>query len=165
MRTSLYDYCSERNELALLTQWHPVRNGPLTPRQVSYGSKQKTWWLCPNGHEWQAAVYTRTAGRGCPYCAGRKVLPGFNDLATLEPEVAKQWHPVLSGMLTPQMVTTGTHRKVWWECNQGHVWRAAIYSRTGPKKCGCPICAGKISKKRLARYRAMLAEAMEVIEA
>ena len=74
MRTSLYDYCSERNELALLTQWHPVRNGPLTPRQVSYGSKQKTWWLCPNGHEWQAAGYTPTAGRGCPVCAG-KVRP------------------------------------------------------------------------------------------
>ena len=74
MRTSLYDYCSERNELSLLTQWHPVRNGPLTPRQVSYDSKQKTWWLCPNGHEWQAAVYTRTAGRGCPVCAG-KVRP------------------------------------------------------------------------------------------
>ena len=59
MRTSLYDYCAERNELALLTQWHPVKNGPLTPRQVSYGSRQKIWWLCPKGHAWQAAVYTR----------------------------------------------------------------------------------------------------------
>lgn len=103
------------------------------------------------------------SGSGCPYCAGRKVLPGFNDLATLEPKVAAQWHPTLNGTLTPQMVTTGTHRKVWWECDLGHVWRAAIYSRTGLKKCGCPICAGRISKKRLARYRALLAEAEEVM--
>ena len=103
-------------------------------------------------------------GSGCPYCAGRKVLPGFNDLATLEPEVARQWHPALNGTLTPQMVTTGSRRKVWWECDQGHVWKAAIYSRTGPKKCGCPVCAVKISKSRLARYQAVLAEAKEVIQ-
>ena len=88
MRTSLYDYCSERNELALLTQWHPVRNEPLTPRQVSYGSKQKTWWQCPDGH----------------------------------------------------------------------IWKAVIYSRAGPQKTGCPVCAGKVRPKRLERYRRTLAE-------
>lgn len=150
----------------IAAQWHPRKNEILTPQQVTPSSNRKVWWRCEKGHDYQAAVGARTmSGSGCPYCAGRKVLPGFNDLATLEPKVAAQWHPTLNGTLTPQMVTTGTHRKVWWECDQGHVWRAAIYSRTGPKKCGCPICAGKISKKRLARYRAMLAEAMEVMEA
>ena len=92
---------------------------------------------------------------GCPYCAGRKVLPGFNDLASLEPETARQWHPELNGALTPRMVTAGSHRKVWWECNQGHVWKAAIYSRTGPQKCGCPACSGKVCSDRQERYQRM----------
>ena len=102
------------------------------------------------------------SGSGCPYCAGRKVLPGFNDLATLEPKIAAQWHPTLNGGLTPDGVTVGCHRKVWWQCQEGHVWKAAIYSRAGPQKCGCPICAGRVSKKRLVRYQAALAEAKGV---
>lgn len=150
---------------AIAAQWHPSKNETLTPQQVTPSSNRKVWWRCEKGHDYQAAVGARTIrGNGCPYCAGRKVLPGFNDLATLAPDVARQWHSTLNGTLTPQMVTTGSRRKVWWECDQGHVWKAAIYSRTGPKKCGCPVCAGKISKSRLARYQAVLAEAKEVIQ-
>lgn len=151
---------------AIAAQWHPNKNETLTPQQVTPNSNRKVWWRCKLGHEYQAAVAARTmSGSRCPYCAGRKVLPGFNDLATLEPEVAKQWHPALNGTLTPQLVTAGSHRKVWWECDQGHVWQAVIYSRTGPRKCGCPICAGRISKKRLARYQAAMAKSKEVMRA
>ena len=75
------------------------------------------------------------------------MLPGFNDLATLEPTVAAQWHPVLNGTLTAQMVTAGSHRRVWWQCDDGHVWKAVIYARAGPQKCGCPVCAG-VAKRR-----------------
>ena len=82
---------------------------------------------------------------------GAMVLPGFNDLGTVEPEVARQWHPALNGTLTPELVTAGARRKVWWECDQGHVWKAAIYSRTGAQKCGCPVCAGRVrTKNRLS---------------
>ena len=65
-------------------------------------------------------------GVGCPYCAGRKVLVGFNDLETLEPELAPQWHPSLNGTLTPRMVTTGSHQKVWWQCEKFRVWEATV---------------------------------------
>lgn len=44
---------------------------------------------------------TGAEGGGCPYCAGRKVLPGFNDLASKSPDVAAQWNPALNGGLTP----------------------------------------------------------------
>lgn len=149
---------------AIAAQWNPEKNGNLTPRQVTPSSNRKVWWRCEKGHDYQAAAGARTMrGSGCPYCAGRKVLPGFNDLATLAPDVARQWHPSLNGTLTPQMVTAGSHRKVWWECQLGHVWQAVIYSRTGPKKCGCPICAGRVSAKRLARYQAALAEGKNVM--
>ena len=86
-------------------------------------------------------------GNGCPYCANRKVLPGFNDLATAAPLVAKQWHETLTGALTPEMVTAGSHRKAWWQCPYGHVWKAVIYARTGAQQSGCPVCAGKTKSK------------------
>ncbi len=35
----------------LATQWHPDKNQPLSPADVSYGSGKKVWWLCSNKHE------------------------------------------------------------------------------------------------------------------
>lgn len=87
-------------------------------------------------------------GSGCPYCAGRKALRGFNDLATVDPKTAAQWHPTLNGSLTPEMVTAGSRKKVWWQCSEGYVWKAAVYSRTGSRKSGCPVCAGRAKQNR-----------------
>ena len=102
---------------ALAKQWDAEKNGRLTPRDVLPGAEKKVWWRCERGHSWRAAVSSRTrAGGGCPYCAGKQVLPGFNDLATLEAKIAAEWHPTLNGALTPQMVSTGSRKKVWWEC-------------------------------------------------
>lgn len=141
------DLATQRPELA--KQWHPTRNGALTPQKVLSCSNRKVWWVCELGHAYQAAISARVVqSSGCPYCAGRRVWPGFNDLATLEPELAEQWHPTLNGKLTPQMVTVGSHRKVWWCCDLGHVWKAVIYSRTGERRSGCPICAGNSKKSR-----------------
>ena len=133
----------ERNELALLTQWHPIKNGPLTPRDVSYGSRQKIWWLCPKGHAWQAAVYTRTKGSGCPYCAGKQAWPGENDLAFQRPDLLSQWHPSKNLPVTPERVTVGSHFTAWWVCEQGHEWRAVVESRT-LGGTGCPVCTNRV---------------------
>lgn len=141
----------------IAAQWHPAKNGDLTPETCAPARNRKVWWICNLGHEYQASVGARTVnGSGCPYCAGRKVLKGFNDLATLEPNIAAQWHPALNGALTPEMVTAGSRRKVWWQCAEGHVWKAVIYTRTGARKCGCPVCAGKVNVARQARYAAVL---------
>ena len=87
MQTSLYDYCMERSKAALLTQWHPAKNGALTP----------------------------------------------------------------------QMVTAGSHKRAWWTCAEGHIWKAVIYSRAGPQRRGCPVCAGRVCPERQERYRGILA--------
>lgn len=134
---------------AIAAQWHPTKNGQLTAQALSPYSNRRVWWRCDLGHDFQAMVSARTRNSsGCPYCAGKKVLVGFNDLATRQPLVAAQWHPTLNGALTPQMVTAGSRRKVWWQCDLGHVWRAVVHSRTGRKKCGCPVCAGVAKPKR-----------------
>ncbi len=55
-------------------QWHPTKNGDLKPANISYGAEQKVWWQCSNveDHEWEAKVYIRNQGRGCPFCSGRR---------------------------------------------------------------------------------------------
>ena len=41
------------------------------------------------------------ADSGCPYCSGRKVLAGYNDLATTHPGIAAMWHPRMNKRLKP----------------------------------------------------------------
>lgn len=135
----------------LAADWDTERNGSLTPDQITPYSNKRVWWRCALGHEWQAVIAARTVeSSGCPYCAGRRVLAGFNDLATLFPQLAAQWDDTLNGSLTPEMVTPGSHKRIWWRCSEGHVWKAVVYSRTGKDKCGCPVCAGKT--RRNVRY-------------
>lgn len=121
----------------LVKQWHPTKNGEIKPNQISYGSTIKIWWICERGpdHEWEASVNNRTSkGRGCPFCSGKRVSL-TNSLATLFPEIAKEWHPTKNGSLKPEQVVSGTHRKAWWICEKGpdHEWEASIKSRTQQK--------------------------------
>ncbi len=126
----------------LAAEWHPTKNGSLTPKMVLAGSDKKVWWQCKYGHEWEARVADRTKGNGCPYCAGQKVWVGFNDLATTHPMLAAEWHPTKNGKLTPQKVSKSSNKKVWWQCEHGHAWEAAIYSRINGN--GCPYCSGRL---------------------
>ena len=136
------DFASQYPQLA--AQWDRQKNGALTPELVTSGSNRRVWWLCEKGHSYPAVIAHRVrSGSGCPYCANRKVLPGFNDLAAIEPVIASQWHPTRNGSLTPQQVTPGSSRRVWWLCEKGHAWRAVVSCRTGKQRCGCPICAGR----------------------
>lgn len=150
-------YCTNKklftgfNDLATLypdiaAEWHPTLNGELKPSDVLPGIGKKVWWICPEGHAYQASLNSRTTNKsGCPYCAGVKVLAGFNDLATKYPELAKQWHPALNGDLAPDMVMPGCNKKVWWVCAEGHVWDAVVKNRA-LKGYGCPVCANNSKK-------------------
>ena len=60
VRESLDEFCMREGRGELLEQWLKEKNFPITPRDISYGSKRKVWWRCEKGHVWQAAVYTRT---------------------------------------------------------------------------------------------------------
>jgi hypothetical protein len=142
------------NDLATLRpdvaeQWHPTKNGELTPDQVPVGSGRKIWWVCDKGHEWKTRIADRTGGSGCPICAGKKVLAGFNDLATLCPDIAAQWHPTKNDALKPSRVTVSSGRKVWWKCERGHEWSATVNNRT--RGHGCPVCAR--NRHSLASFR------------
>ena len=131
----------------LMAEWNWERNADIVPSQLTLGSGKKVWWKCGKGHEWEAACYSRIAGNHCPICSGRKVLVGYNDLSTLAPEIALQWHPSKNSDCTPKDVTLNSHRKVWWLGPCGHEWQASIADRNNAR--GCPYCS---SKKVLKGY-------------
>ena len=137
MGKTLYDYCMESDNELLLLQWD-MENGGLTPQQVTSGSHRKVFWRCAKGHRWQAAVYTRTnGGSGCPYCTGRRIIPGETTLADASPELIAHWHREKNAPLTPETVFSGSGRKVWWRCEKGHSWCTQIRSRSR-SSTGCP---------------------------
>ena len=121
-------------------EWNYEKNDK-TPTEYTSGSNQKVWWRCKQGHEWQAVIYNRTAGNGCPYCSGKLPIVGKTDLLSQYPFVAQEWNYEKNDKL-PQEYTSGSHQKVWWKCKQGHEWQAVINERT----CGigCPYCSGHL---------------------
>lgn len=132
----------EKNNPELVKEWNYEKNGDLKPSQVSCGSHKKVWWKCSKGHEWRAEIKSRNSGRRCPYCLNNKVLAGYNDLATTNPELAKEWNYEKNGDLKPTDVTAGSDRRVWWKCPNGHEWDAVIRTRVnGYNKCS--ICKSK----------------------
>ena len=126
----------------LAREWHPTKNGKLAPNNVVPGSYKKVWWKCPKGddHEWRTSVECRSYGSGCPICSNRKVVKS-NCLATLNPRLAKEWHPTKNGDLTPKDVTSSSGKKVWWKCSKGHEWATTVNHRSNGR--GCPYCSGR----------------------
>lgn len=129
----------------IAAEWHPTRNGELTPGQVTPNSNRRAWWLCEQGHEWDAVIGSR--GRcGCPFCANRCVTTETS-LAGLASEIAAQWHPTRNGELTPDSVSTGSGRRVWWQCPVcAHDWRATPSERV-TRGSGCQVCAWANNRK------------------
>ncbi|WP_162238239.1 zinc-ribbon domain-containing protein [Agromyces sp. Leaf222] len=146
-------YCSNRLPLSgfntlddrypnLAAQWHPTRNGNLHPDQVLPGSGIKRWWLCPDGHTYDATPNTRTtSGTGCGYCANQRVDPAINSLAHTHRHLVLQWDASKNGDLTPQDVVAGSERQVWWRCAHGHSYRTAVTNRAAGR--GCHYCTGQ----------------------
>ena len=136
-------------------QWHPTKNGDLTPNDFTGGSQKKVWWKCDKGedHEWLTSINKRSAGSECTICSGNKVVKS-NCLATTNPKLAKQWHPTKNGDLKPEDFSSKSHFKVWWlcpnTCKEGckHEWESIISSRT--KGNGCSYCSINKLKVRKA---------------
>ena len=150
----------------LARQWHPTKNGNLTPTQIAAKSNKKVWWLFPYDDpntgkhfefEWQAIISSRNAGLGCPFISGKAVWEGFNDLQTVNSELARQWHPTKNGDLKPTQVTTNSNKMAWWILSYDvpldypakHLkgkhfdfeWQANIENRNND--IGCPFVSGQ----------------------
>ncbi len=151
--------------------WHPTKNGNLKPCDVTYGSEKKIWWLYPYDDiktgkhfdfEWQAVIFSFAQRQTCPFLSGKYVYTGFNDLSTLYPEIAKEWHPTKNGTLKPSEILYGSGKKIWWQCTNGHEWQASVNKRTSYINNTCPFCnlnsTHKIIPKSIAKYTKHISE-------
>jgi very-short-patch-repair endonuclease len=138
------DNCLQTKNPELAKEWHPTKNGELTPLDFVWKSEKEVWWKCENGHEWRARISYRNRHGSCRGC---KLLSFKN------PELAKQWHPTLND-LTPDQVSMGSNRRVWWRCKNGHEWCVPVYSRAidgdGCRKCYAE-CQGEMRRKLSVR--------------
>ncbi len=108
------------------------------PKTLSKGSGRKVKWICSSAHSWTATVASRaTGGNSCPYCGRKKVLKGFNDLATTHPQIAVQAYG-----WDPSAVVSGNSKMLEWKCSIGHIWKSSPSTRSF-NKSGCPVCIGR----------------------
>lgn len=131
-------------EIAL--EWNYGKNGRLTPEMFSYGSTNKVWWKCIKGHEWQETINNRTSKKfGCPYCTGKRAIPGETDFATVYPDLLKEWDFDKNKKIDPHTILPKVNKLVWWKCSKGHEWQATVNSRTNMRS-GCPFCSGRFAE-------------------
>ncbi|WP_285769118.1 zinc-ribbon domain-containing protein [Peribacillus sp. SI8-4] len=124
----------------LLKEYDYNKNEENLLETLTLGSSKKVWWICKESHpSYEATCHNRIKNNsGCPYCSNLKAYEG-NSLATLSPYIAAEWNYKRNGDLTPNDVTNGSSKKVWWTCKYGHEWQASISPRT-KRGVGCPEC-------------------------
>lgn len=129
----------------LLQEWDYTLN-EISPLEIVGRSNKQIWWKCKRcNNNWKASPNTRISGSNCPYCSGRRVKQGYNDLATLYPNLAKEWD-YERNTCSPTAVTAGSNKKVWWKCSKCHnEWEAIVANRK--KGNNCPFCANVKCKK------------------
>ena len=153
VRAGFNDLKTLRPDLA--AQWHPTKNGSISPQDVTCGSDMFVWWLLPYDDpetgkhfdfEWETSVNNRVKSGGNPFVDGNRVWKGFNDLATVWPELAAQWHPTKNRGIKPEETSDYGKRKVWWRCEKGHEMFMSVEYRV--RNGGiCPDC-----RKERIRY-------------
>lgn len=123
----------------LAAEWNIAKNKGISSNDISALSHKKVWWICKNGHEWQAMVSNRVKGRNCPYCSNKKIIAGYNDFATVYSDISQEWNYEKNTGLFPTEVSPSSSKKAWWKCKTcGHEWIASINNRI---KRGCPQCS------------------------
>ncbi len=119
----------------IVDEWDFEKN-TILPENVAPKSGLKVWWVCKNGHKWQAVIKDRHK-YGCPYCVGQKVCKD-NCLETANPPFLKEWSS--KNLKSPKDYTSKSNQEAWWVCEKGHEWKAVIYMRY---KHSCPYCSGR----------------------
>ena len=131
-------------------EWNFNKNDDMEPKDISYKSHKKVWWIGDCGHEWQASIKARVNGRKCPYCFGQRCLTGFNDLRTLYPELIKEWDYDKNN-ISPDTVTYGSGKVVLWICTTcGNEFKMSIKNRTLQEQC-CPKCGRERVRHKLGK--------------
>lgn len=133
--SSKFTEITESEYPQLFQEWHTGLNKGMTLSDFSKGTNRKAWWICEKGHEWEASIGSRTNGKKCDYCSNKKLLKGFNDFATIHPELINEWN-FSKNDIAPEDVRFNEEKEVWWKCGNGHSWVNMVsYRSKGYGKC------------------------------
>ena len=110
----LHDNALLKVKPKLWEQWDFKKNNELgfDIWKLTFGSNEKVWWICEKGHKWDAVINNRDEEKGCPYCANKKVMIGFNDMWTTNPELASMLLNYKDGHEYMQF----SNKKLEWKC-------------------------------------------------
>ncbi len=139
-------WCKKNNKENLLNEFDKSKNH-FKASEIFPGGDIEVWWLCPKGHSYSTQIKSRTLrNTNCPYCVHKKILPGYNDLATTHPHIAKEWDYTKNNGVLPTEVTAGSIvKKYWFICEKGHSYSSNLLNRK--KGRGCPICSGRVASE------------------
>ena len=152
-------YVSDNAQLMAEWDWEKNNDLCLDPYMLTQGCHTIAWWKCTQGHSYESQIRNRVSGYGCPYCAGKKVMIGYNDLETFYPEVARDWNYDKNGILTPTTITYASNKKVWWRCSTcSGEYEASVVNRT-KRGSACPYCA---NQKVLVGYNDLQSQSPEL---
>lgn len=137
-------YCCSLGSLnpELASEWHPTKNGNLTPFDVKRSDKCQVWWKCSKcGNEWESRVNDRrTFGSKGYRCKRCHLIPKLNkSLAEIRPELSKEWDYNKNIGISPKDFTVNSTKSIWWICSKCcNEWESKICLRT--KKYGASSC-------------------------
>ena len=130
----------------LLAEWDYENNNAnnIDVNTVTYGSHKLAAWKCiAYKHEYMMVVKERVNGQGCPFCANKKVLRGFNDFMSKYPEIVRNewdWINNDADEIKPDCITAGTCRQVYFRCEDCKgSYKMAVNVKTAGN--GCPYCS------------------------
>lgn len=150
------DLGSKRPDVA--RQLDPELNGGLRAEDLHAHAGAMVWWRGPCGHVWREKVSMRSmrVDDSCPYCSGRKVLAGFNDLATTHPDIAAMWHPRMNKRLKPTGAQAVSRKPAWWRGECGHVYQMAVRDRGEGQAGLLPVLFGEEEAREAGKARLAL---------
>lgn len=131
----------------IANEWDLEKNGSLLPEKIHSYSKEKIWWRCTEGHEYQVSVYSRVRSGGCKLCqqsdhiekARLTKLNKSKSLANAQPQLIPECDSERNEGLSPNQISFKSHRLIWWKCKHGHTWQSTPQRRS--RGDGCPTCA------------------------
>ena len=137
----------------LVAEWS--NNNPLSPDHYLRTMWFVALWICPRcGGEYSKQIREREVGDdACPYCKGKRILDGYNDFATLHPDLLSEWSVAENTLLgiRPNAVLDTNMFKIWWKCQDcNHKYYMSIKDRLMKQKRGftaCTYCNGRRIKE------------------
>jgi len=148
--------CLATKNPELASEWHPTKNGSLTPWTVTANSGKFVWWICSinSKHEWYTRINARSKilDNNCPYCCPTRCLPSEDyNLLIINPKLCEEWNYDKNNKF-PSEYTPSSGQYVWWKCKEcGHEWEAEIKNRSKRLGTGCPACNESKGEKECKR--------------